>query len=89
LNLGVGKAALLGKFTVPRLRKPRRHVPAFRYRSDLGGVTLHVIVVEEGEGRRLPRAMTRRTVAVHDDSDLLVKRDGNGGDCGQGKRHEE
>ena len=89
LDLGGGQAAFFGEIAVAGLGKPRRHVAAFGYRGNLGGVTFHVVIVEEREWRCFTGPMTGRAVMVHDGSDLLIEGNRGSGDCGQGKRHED
>ena len=73
-DLRIGQAPLADEFAEVRLREPGRHPPRLRHPDDLLRALLDLPVLEQREGRRLVRAMTRRTAFEQDRRDVLVER---------------
>ncbi len=73
-DLRVGQPPLVGELAVAVRRVPGRHVTRLGDFRDRLRVLLHVLVRDQRERRRLPRAMARHAVGVQDGRDALRER---------------
>src|SRR6266568_1686350 len=75
LDLFRGQPALVRKMTVPRVRKPRRHLLGQHRRLDPRSPRPRLLVGQQRHGRHFARAVTGLTVVLQNRKHVLVEGD--------------
>src|SRR5260370_5905068 len=78
LDLFRGQPALVRKMTVPRVRKPRRHLLGQHRRLYPRSPRPRLLISQQRHGRHFPRAVTGLTVVLQNRKHVLVEGDGSG-----------
>src|SRR5882724_13093654 len=73
LNLLVREMKFIGKLKFAGLRKPGRHEFGLRYRGDLSGMRLCILIGEQREWSCFPRTMAARARAKENGRDITVE----------------